>query len=420
VGELGIDPSQDLIGGSSYGLIFSTAGSVYGGRPSVLELEEMLYRDSQARALEAGITLLMRSAQPDFQEADGDKGEAQACRDLFLKPEGQGGMKTPMGQLIGLMSGAFARRQAFFELVWERWGSWMVISDIAFRRASTCRLQMDGSFTQAGYLAGQGYKGNIQIPPSKAFVFVPGTSSINPLQGESVFESAVQDHNHKKKLRLLEALWLQKFGIPPLHVQSDAPDRQQLMKNILELQGGGVFASNSTDQVTPIVANTGGNFRQAIQYCDGQMAVSVHMQWLILGMNSRSGSYALSQDLSDFFEVAEQARRNDLADAFTNGPAAKFVYFNFGPDAAYPKLVFPPISDATQKRAQELYIAVMTKTGVPMEPAVLRALEEKVLPYAGVDLSKIGRNDPADYATAGTDTTLPSAPSSADGAKAVN
>jgi hypothetical protein len=404
LGEDGTFDPADLTGELD-GLFFpSSDGGPQVHRPKIIDLERMMMRDGQAKGLETVTTLPIRAATYRIEKGLNDKGEAEFVRSVLLASPQEGGIKTPISQVVAQMCGAFARRRAHFEKVWgkRKEDGATVIEKLAFRRASTCEIIVDAKtrsyagFKQKGYLNGTPYEK--AFGPQKAFVYIHGASSVNPLEGESTFEAAYQHYHNKQKLMLLYFKYLQKFGIPPVIGTTDSPvlaDQQALKTKIEAIRGGSYAVLGPGETIGTLTAaetvggSVGGSadFREAFKYLDAQMSISMLVQFLLLGTQSNTGSWALSRDHSDLFLLSEEARQREIEDAITNDVISDLVFYKFGPNASYPRFKFTALSQEHEAKAMDFLKALLsTGAAPPMEQAILRLVVEKAM--ANIDINQ--------------------------------
>lgn len=425
IGEQGSFDPQAMVDAFANGL-FALASDGIGShvdRPSVLDLENMLLRDNQARGLETVLTLPIRATTFRIEEAEGDSGEAEFARGVLLKPARMGGMRTPISRVVAQMCAAFARRASFFEKAWEirpQDGA-LVYDKLAFRRASTCEVVVDAKtrsyagFAQEGFTGGpQGQRllfGRKHFPPIKALVYVHGASSTDPMEGESAFEAAYRAYVNKQKLEMLRFLYLQKFGIPPLeaHTDSSNPDEQkEMLKKANKLRSGSAVVTGPGESFNTVTAaqtvggSTGGtaDFRETIRYLDSQMATSMLAGFLQLPTGNQTASYALSRDQSDLFLLSCEARQREIEEALTDDALADLIYHNFGRNAAYPRFKMTALSLEHEAKALELYKATLSTGSAPPLPVFLANLiRDKGL--AAVDINQDAIRDAEEAARQG-------------------
>jgi hypothetical protein len=85
-----------------------------------------------------------------------------------------------------------------------------------------------------------------------------------------------------------------------------------------------------------------------------EMVNSMVANFLALGVNSSSGSFALGSDLSDFFLTGIQSYANIIAGVWNRKLIPNLIKLNYGPQQAYPKLKVTGINDKAGKELSEI------------------------------------------------------------------
>lgn len=387
----------------------NSEGGAHVRRPKVYDLENMLERDCQAMGLEAVLTLPILATTFRIEPGEEDNGEAELAREVFLKPHREGGMWTSIPSIVAQMCGAFARRRAFFEKVWRiRSDGKLVYDKLAFRRASTCEIVVDektksyAGFVQEGFTPSGGTFDKKHFPPNKGFVYIHGTSAVNPLAGRSAFEAAYPAYVNKQKVELLRYMYLQKFGIPPILGKTESlneDDQDAMHEKIRDIRAGSYAVLGPGEEIGTLTAaetvggSTGGSadFREALRYIDGQMATSMLAGFIQLPTagagGSSGGSYALSRDQSDLFLLSCEARQREIEEVLTNDAIADLIYHNFGKNASYPRFKMTALSLEHEIKALDLYKALLSTGSAPPLPLFLANLiRDKGL--AGIDINE--------------------------------
>lgn len=389
------------------------------GSPTVRQIEQMLREDSWASSVEGAIAWPIRSAEFDIEGADEDSGEAEACREVFLKPAASGGMKTPIETVIGQMTGAIARRVSYHEIVWGLGtvnGRLMhVVEKLAFREASTCEVETDEGgnlgFRQRAYTRTRGFVDQ-SFDGSKALVYVHDSSS-SPLTGSSALESAYRNYQDKRKLRFLYYKALEKYGTGPTVAKTesqDPDDQEAVFKKGEVVRSGGTVGLGPGESIEfPQFQGVGDQFKEAIRELNFETAVSCYVQWLALAQEGNSGAYALSRDHSDFLVIVTMGRMHEIASAITTQPMAQFVRYNFGPDAAFPTFKFRSLVEEDKARALDVWTQLITKAGDEVDPAVREAIQEKALQALDVKPEKANK-DATGNTSGSNESTQPETP----------
>lgn len=378
-GERGVSSASSYTDGSLFR---------YGDRrrATVAELHSMLTFDPWAEAIEGALTLPIRSANWAITEAEGDRGEAAFAREVF----GPLAARAIAGSLS-----AVGRRVAFFEQVWTLDGSDTILSDLAFRLPDQCEILPDKNgrpkgFRQRAYALGRGFVNeDFLFERRKAFVFFHDSAS-RPNVGKSALEGAYQHHLDKQKLRFYRNKSLEKYGGPSTVGKTNAPagseERKAFDAAVRDARSGASISTGLEDEISYLMPpNAGDAFRTAILDLNFEMAVASFVQWLALAQEGNSGAYELSRDHSDFLTIVTEGRMVELAAAFTSGPIHDLVFWNFGPEAAFPAFEFEPLSEHASKRMTEAAGRLFAKTGRPMPRWIAEGVAEGYAASLGIE-----------------------------------
>lgn len=378
-------------------------GTVFDYRtPSIRDIETMFDTDAQAQALENAITQPIRSVKANIESTKGDRGEAEFCREVLMQPHYRGGMTTIMETLVAQMAGGIFRRRAHFEKVWKvRPDGRVVYHKVAFRPASSCRVLADDNGSFFGFKQ-EGVRANGRpleeyFLPNKAFVYIYNEAR-NPLKGNSLAQTAYRSYIDKQKVLRLYFVHLQNVALSSIKGEYDGPQGEKgqgaLLKKIRDLRGGGAIVLGPGESASFFEGGrAGGEFKEALQYLDAQMAGSMLVRFLQLGTDSKSGSWSLSRDHSDFFLMSLESILREMAVAITQYLLAPLVYHNFGADAAFPVFVFERLSDTARVRALSTWEKIITAATPPdIDEEVMQEIIKKALPAIDIDLGEIERN----------------------------
>lgn len=138
-----------------------------------------------------------------------------------------------------------------------------------------------------------------------------------------------------------------------------------------------------------------------IRYYDEQISAAVLANFLSLGGDNATGSYALGQTFADFFIQSLQTLALDIADIATMHIVEDMVDHNFGPDVPAPQIVFDEIGWSQPATAEAIKLLVDCGALTLDEPLETYLRERAKLPPRDPKTSR-----PALKAT----TTTPGAP----------
>lgn len=378
-------------------------GRVYDyGQPRPADYDAMLTQDGKAHSVEKVLTLPLHSAPRSIKAAKGDRGEAEAITAWLTRPANTGGMTTPLDLLISQMTAAITYRRVYFEKAWKIDDDGHAVYDhIGWRPPQSCVLTRNpdsGQFTGFKQYVGSQHPGAdgmgyVQIPPGRAFVHLNATHR-NPTDGRSDLDVCYHAWATKQKIRFLWHQFLENESLPKViathGTKGDREGKGLLARKIASLKNGGVVAIDPDQKVTALPTGTGAQFKDALDYLDGEMAGSVLASFLELAGASK-GSYALSKDQTDMFLQSRMGTLREMGASFTSWVIADMVRWNFGPDAAVPTLEFGTISgeDAAQTTAllQALAATPIGQARIPAE--FLDELTVKVASYLELSVDKV-------------------------------
>ncbi len=345
------------------------------------DYEEMFDEDSQAHALQRAVVLPILDTPLEIEATEGGEKEAEFCRDVLLKPLSEGGMTTPIENVVAQMVAGFWQKRVFFEVVWEVRDGKYVVRKLAHRPADTCKILKDehggfDGFVQEGYRQGRTVKERFGV--GKAFVYVHRGAD-KPLEGRSSFASVYKRYKHKKRVEWLFYDNLQTFtrGIRKLTYGGDSKKgATALFERVRKVGGAGTVVLGKDDELEVLRApGVSAEYKEALNYLDSQMARALQAQWLNLGQDGKGGSYALTRDHSDFFLLGEEAARQEIAWHFTNYLLSLLVRYNFGETGKVPTATFPPLSENAKAKALEVGRELMQKGTLIPKPGLLRGIE---------------------------------------------
>lgn len=349
------------------------------------QIEAMLRTDGRARAVEQVLTLPVRGARWTLQKADGDSGELAFAMDLLTRPGDEGGMKTPLAQVISQLCSAYLYRSACFEKVFTLNDQKQVVYDkIAYRPPTTCYLARSAKtaelhgFLQWTWTDIASFQ-KIYIPQAKAVTYLHGIHR-DPILGSSDIEVCYRSFETKQKLRFLWMAYLENQVIPKMVVTVRGTGDEQQAGNVAtkvaSLKGGGVVGLTEGQAVEKIepAGNGGTTFQNAINYLDEEMYASVLAGFLSLttatAVRGGGGSFALSLSATDFFEESSQARAKEMAQAITHQVIAPMIRWNFGRQAKVPQFKFTTL--APTQNIAETVLQIIT-TAAAQQPIALAA-----------------------------------------------
>jgi len=390
------------------------AGDVFDyGEWTSRDMKSMFRRDGQCSALELVLTLPIREADYLIMPAKGDKGEMELVQQVLMSPDTEGGMKTPITQLVGQVTSAQVFRRSFFEKVWKlREDDNRVIYDkIAFRPPATCqarfnertaapngfRQQVWAFGTSSKLKKGQKIPGYVDIPEIRSYIYTHAKHR-EPLTGASEMDIAYWCYQTKMKLLYLWYYFLENQAMQRVIVYgNDQPEANAKADDIAALRGAGVVGlvhppdGQKAFELLSGGTDAGAQFKDALGFLEGWQIGSVLAGFMGLtgAATGGRGSYALSQDQSSFYLKSRQAVAKEIAASITYDVIRPMIMLNFGPKAAFPHFKFGPLQDEQIQALLTLFgqLAAAPVLHVPL--SVLDLITERMASILQLDIDQV-------------------------------
>lgn len=364
----------------------------------IKDLIQMRQQDGTASALYNVLTLPIAS-NPWGIEPEDDTPEAQAQADFVKEalslPPHKGGMSTPFELVIADMLRAVLEGYRVFEKVYtvNREGK-IVYKKLASRDTETVRVMQDerGGFDgiKQDAFIGAEYKYGIRIPREKCFLFTFGKEK-NWLKGESAFRAAYYHYDKKHRLYYLANQAVQQFAIPPK--VGIAPEKAN--QTVID-QGSEALSELATNSsiglphgwdVTTLGAQGSIDPMKIADHHNAEMARSILAQFIMLGTGSSTGSWALSNDQSDLFLIAERGLMRTIEGHITSYLLPDLLEFNFA-NPKYPKFRFANLTDATAQMLKEAFTKIVEKKPEAIPEYLAKGIVEKIANHLEIDIVK--------------------------------
>jgi Protein of unknown function (DUF935) len=383
------------------------------GEFTARDMKAMFRRDGICSAMELVLTLPIREADYELQPAKGDKGETDFVRSVIMTPDCDGGMKTPISQLVGQVTSAQIFRRAFFEKVFTiRESDGKIIYDkVAFRPASTCQARYNdrtaaaNGFRQQVWLFGgslmltskQKVPGYVDIPHIRSYIYTHNKHR-EPLTGAGEMDIAYWCYQTKMKLLYLWYYFLENLSMQRVvaygNDQSEANTRAD---DIASMRGAGVVGlvhppdGQKAFEVLGGGADAGTYFSQALGFLEGWQTHSVLAGFMALtgSATGGKGSYALSQDQSSFYLKSRQAVAKEIAESLSFDVIRPLVVLNFGTSAAYPTFKFGPLQDEQIQALLTMFQTLSTGQVLHIPLPVLDLITERMASVLQLDIDQV-------------------------------
>ena len=377
-------------------------------------MKTMLSRDGMCSALEAVLTLPIREADFSIEKSKGDHGEAEFCRGVLLTPDTEGGMATPVSEVIGQITSAQIYRRAFFEKTFKvRPDDGRVIYDkIAYRPPATCQARYNdrtgepNGFRQQVWLFGgnlmltkhQKVPGYVDIPKVRSYIYTHAKHR-EPLTGASEFDVAYWVYETKLKVLWMWLTFLESQSMPRLVVYgNDQPEATRNADDISQLKASGIVGlphplagQKLFEQIES--PDAGQFFQNALSFLENWQIMSVLAGFLgLTGVATGGrGSYSLSQDQSDFFLKSRQAVAKEIAESISYDVLRPLVMLNFGSRAAFPKAVFGPLQDEQVQLLMTLFGQIVAAPALHIPLQIVDLLTERMASVLQLDVDQVAK-----------------------------
>jgi hypothetical protein len=404
---LGATPKTDVERGTQFNmwdgsLVFSNFGS---GEiwdyiePSVTALRDMLDQDGAASKLEMALTLPVRRAGWSIKGYPGDEAIAEDVTDKLTRPGIDGGMLTPMQEVVSQMTSAFTYRRSYHEKVFTRVGNDITYEKIAYRPPESCIMLRD---PDNGDLRGfKQWKYNepdmVEITRPYAMVYVHGTHR-EPIRGYSDLRVVWKNYELKQKVKFLWFTFLESLSLPRIIVKGTSPESaKQAAQAIAALRNAGVAGvPSSWMDGDPTVLDVGGQgaaeYQNAITYLDADSANSILASFTDLSKNASmagAGSYALAKNDTDFFTDMLSAYATEMGLCLTNEVVADLVRYNYGTGQKVPRFEIGALSGDDVATSMDLLKTVAVATQVNLPDEFVNDLVMEVAKFLNMDLDKV-------------------------------
>ncbi|GAP53494.1 conserved hypothetical protein [Arthrobacter sp. Hiyo6] len=336
LGESGTLIFNGIITGEEYSI------DLYGHK-AVTVYDRMRRSDATVRASLQALFLPIMQADWTFEAASEDAADveiAEFCKEVFFNIIDWHGF---LSEALTYLTFGFAVFEMVFDYQSVNGKDRIVLTKLAFRKQKsiykwTSDLYGEG-ITQ---LIGNG--DSPQTPMEKLVIFTNQKEGSN-YEGISVLRSSYQNWFIKSALYQIDSVAHERHGLGVIDItepaQADENDRQALIRAARALRANEQSYINHkagwTVGFMDMKAGTLRNMEPSITHHDRQISKNVLAQFLELGSHGGSGSRALSEDHTSFFNLAEKATAQTIIDTLMRTAVKTVVDLNFTTDK-YPKL----------------------------------------------------------------------------------
>jgi len=364
------------------------------------ELVEMRRRDGQARALMRIFVLPILSAFADgewVEPEDGDAEEETEFANLMwnLPPQAGGMTTSKMVVLKKVLQGITDGFSVFEEVrhVPEEGplAGKITLRKLAYRDPRTIRFRVDksGGFNGIRQVAEMGGRTiDVKIPKEKCWFWTCNAEE-NPFYGVSMFESAYEHYQIKKKLYYIAHLAAQFAAVPGRIGEVPKGADPRYVAAFKQSLANFAFNTSMTVppdfKVTPFSGNTGFDFLKLIDHHNHMMSKSVLSNFVDNEQRAAVVEIGNTDPNTDFFVMALESIMDDIAEQWSQHLMPKYIDWNFG-TKKYPVFKFGPLSDAAKSSIESLFTTVVTSSVLNSTPEFVRELEKKLAKSFDLDI----------------------------------
>lgn len=372
----------------------------------VADFKKMLDNDGTVQALYNTIVMPILgsnwSIESDEDTPDGNK-QSQKVEEWLRTPPHKGGMSTPFDLVIAQALRGVVEGYSGFEKVLEIKDGYIVFRKIAWRDPTTIAILADprggfNGFKQRAFI-GDKYE-EVTIPLERAFLYTYGKEFHN-LKGRSAFTSAYSSYDKKRRLYYLSEQQAQsdalKIKVVTGKEKANQDELDATVEAVDELGFKATVGLPNGYSLTALNNNGAMDLLPLIEHHNAEMARSVLAMFILLGTGSKTGSYSLSQDQSDFFIQALMSIRKSLENHITSYLISDLYSYNFE-KPVYGTFKFEDITDSTIDLLKQVFIKLTEKDRLPQE--VVDGVVQRVADKLDIDLDNLNK------ATKGKDTEV--------------
>lgn len=369
------------------------------------DYKKMLDNDGTVQALYSTIVMPLLGSNwtidPDDDTPEAIK-QTEQVEEWLRTPPHKGGMSTPMDLVLAQMMRGVLEGYSGFEKVLDIKDGYVVFRKIAWRDPTTITMKTDGrggfnGFVQRAYVDNK--FDQVTIPLERAYLYTYG-KEFNHLKGRSAFTSAYYHYDKKRRLYYLIEQQAQSDALKIKVVKAtDKKNQDEIDATVEAVDELGFKATVGLPagyDLDTLNSQQGMDLLPIVEHHNAEMARSVLAMFILLGTGSKTGSYSLSQDQSDFFIQALMSIRKSLESHITTYLIPDLYAYNFE-KPAYGTFKFEDLTDSTIELLKQTFIKLTEKDRLPQD--VIDGVVQKVADKLGIDTTVIdqaikGEEDP--------------------------
>ena len=251
----------------------------------------------------------------------------------------------------------------------KKFGDYIGIQELGYRSQRTIErwnLDKQGRLQSVTQMAYGDLDSSVDMPGDFLLVFTIEQEGAN-YEGISLLRPAYGAFFRKALYLKLMAIGIEKTAVPtpkakiPSGWQGNSEQYEKLVE-ILEAytshQNNYVIYPDGVEIDFSQTEFDADGVIKAIEMEDGQMVVAFLANFLLLGQSGGAGSYALSQDLSDFFLAGIEYIVDLICEKINQELIPSLIKMKYGPQEAYPILKASGITEKAGKEFGELLKAL--------------------------------------------------------------
>ena len=228
-----------------------------------------------------------------------------------------------------------------------------------------------------------------EIPASKFLLFRPQANKANP-EGRSMLRNAYRPWFFKKRIEEIEGIGIERdlaglptALVPPKLLSPSATGEQKALLNQINLILRNVRRDEKEGLIFPLardengaltyefkLLSTGGRRQfdtgKIVDRYDRRIAQTLLADFILLGQEGRTGSFALAESKTALFAVAIGAFLDAIASVFNRFAIPRLLRLNtFGIEADPPQLVHGDIESIDITKLGE-YVSKLSQAGIPL------------------------------------------------------
>jgi hypothetical protein len=397
--EFGV--TTPLPGGTYDAYLGSTTGEIPRfGLVSIENLVEMRRKDGQARALFRLLTLPIRAALQTAEWVEPEEGgaekETEFANLMFNTPPQSGGMSTPLTKILRNTLLALGDGYSVFEEVRHvptdgPLKGKITLRKLAYRDSRTVRFRIDkqGGFDGVRQITSLGGKSiDVVIPKEKVWYYAANEEE-NPFYGVSVFESAWQHYDIKRKLYYIAHLAAQFAAIPgrsgKVPKGYDKNELAQFKKSLADFAFNTAMTYPDGYEVEFHNNTAAFDFLKLIDHHNHMMSRSVLGGFIDNEDRPALVDVAKTDPQADMFVMSIEAIMNEIAESWTYHLMPKYIDWNFGTQK-YPVFKFGKMADSAKEAIKDIFMTVVNSSILNCTPEFVREMEMKLAADFGLDI----------------------------------